>query len=263
MLFHAIPVQIAIVSGSELTFTYVNPRYQQKLFPGRDVLALPLLEALPEIKGEPIWQILKAVYTNGEPFIDTEIHVPLAAETGGPSHDHYFNVAYQPLRDENGKVNAVLSFKYEVTEHVAARKLVELNEKELQQLSENLHRAYSELQASKEELLAGNEELSATNEDLKRTQEQLAELTISLERKVEARTAELQESEREQQALNEELTAINEKLQVTNEELAESQIKLEELVQELGISEQKVRSVIEVRLSLLAFIPEGKCGSNC
>ncbi|WP_158826880.1 PAS domain-containing protein [Mucilaginibacter lacusdianchii] len=245
MLFHAIPAQIAVVSGSDLVFTYVNPQYQKELFPGREVLGMPLLEALPEIKDEPIWNILNTVYTTGEPFIDTEIGVPLAGKTGGQLSDHYFNVVYQPLRDDNGEINAVLSFKYEVTEHVAARKLLEENEQKLQRLNEELQQAYQELQASNEELMSGNEELIVTNEELKRTQEQFAELNENLERKVEERTSALQESESEQQALNEELTAMNEEIRVTNEELYESRNRLEELVQQLATSEQKVRSVIE------------------
>jgi len=237
-LFHAVPAQIAIVSGPDLVFTYINPQYKNELFPGRDVLGLPLLKALPEIADQPIWHILHKVYTSGEPFVDTEIHVPLATENGGTLKDHYFNVVYQPLRDESGHVTAILSFKYEVTEHVAARKLLEARDAELQE-------AYGELQASNEELLSGNEELAATNEDLSRTQDQLAELNEGLEQKVQERTAALQESENEQQALNEELSAMNEELRATNEELAESQNRLKELVQSLAASEQKVRSVIE------------------
>ncbi|MBS7566715.1 PAS domain-containing protein [Mucilaginibacter sp. Bleaf8] len=245
MLFHTIPAQIAIVSGSDMVFTYVNPQYQNELFPGRDVLGLPLLAALPEIAGEPIWHVLNKVYTTGEPFVDTEIHVPLADQTGGELSDHYFNVVYQPLRDESGNVNAILSFKYEVTEHVAARKLLEANEHKLHELHEEVQQAYQELQASNEELISGNEELAVTIESLRQTQEQLEDLNQNLEGKVEERTTALQESESEQQALNEELTAMNEELRATNEELADSQSKLEETVQQLAASEQKVRSLVE------------------
>lgn len=217
MLFHSIPAQIAIVSGPELIYTYINPQYQQELFPGREVLGLPLLEALPEIKNEPILEILRNVYVTGEPYIDSEIRVPLADVTGGPLRDHYFNVVYQPLRDAEGKVEAILSFKYEITEHVAARKHLEINEEELQ--------------AANEELMAGNEEMAATNEELKQAQDELSLLNENLEERIRVRTAELADSEQQQQSLNEELTASNEELSGT--------------ITQLAISEQKVRSVVE------------------
>ncbi len=245
MLFHAVPAQIAIVSGPDLVYTYINPQYKNELFPDRDVLGLPLLEALPEIKNQPIWHTLHQVYSTGEPYVDTEIRVPLAAQRGGKTDDHFFNVVYQPLRDEQGNVNAILSFKYEITQHVAARKLLEQKEWETQRLNEELQQSYEELQASNEELQSGNEELEATNDELKKAQDTLALLNDGLEERIKERTTELQESEHEQQALNEELTAMNEELSATNDELTESRNHLEELVDQLAKSEERVRSVIQ------------------
>ncbi len=55
------PAMIAIVRGEEMTYELVNPLYQQ-LFPNRQLLGKPLLEAVPEIKGQPIMDILYQVY---------------------------------------------------------------------------------------------------------------------------------------------------------------------------------------------------------
>jgi PAS domain S-box-containing protein len=244
-LFHEVPAQIAVVTGPELVYTYINEQYKKELFPNRDVLGIPLLKALPEITDQPIWHILKRVYATGEPYIDNETRVPLAAQLGGEPEDHYFNVVYQPLRNEHGEVNAILSFKYEITQHVAARKLLERKEWETQRLNEELQQSYEELQASNEELQSGNEEMEATNDELKKAQDKLALLNDSLEERIKERTLKLQESEHEQQALNEELSAMNEELSATNEELTESRNSLEELVKQLAKSEEHVRSVIE------------------
>ncbi len=245
MLFHAVPAQIAIVTGTELVYTYINPQYKKELFPDRDVLGQPLLKALPEITGQPIWETLNQVYKTGEPYIDTEIRVPLAAQTGGKTQDHYFNVVYQPLRNSQGDIYAILSFKYEITQQVAARKLLEQKEWELQRLNEELQQSYEELQASNEELQSGNEELEATNDELKKTQDNLATLNDNLEERIKERTTELRESEHEQQALNEELTAINEELSATNDELTDSRNNLEELVEQLAKSEEQIRSLVQ------------------
>ncbi|WP_276089275.1 PAS domain-containing protein [Pedobacter sp. JY14-1] len=183
-LFEEIPAQIAIVSGPDFVYEYINPQYQAELFPNRDVLGMPLLEAVPEVSGQPILDVLKHVYLTGETHTEKEICVPLAPVTGGELKDHYFDVSYQPLRNINGEIYAVLSFKYEVTTVVAARKELEHSRLELIGLNNELAQANEEIQAS-------NEELSATNEELFSTQEELRKTNVELEGRVLARTAEL------------------------------------------------------------------------
>ncbi|WP_129713572.1 PAS domain-containing protein [Pedobacter sp. SYP-B3415] len=245
VLFDAVPAQIAILRGPDLTYSYINPQYKRELFPHREVLGMPLLAALPEISNDPIVQILYSVYHTGKPYIDTEICVPLAAEAGGELEDHFFNVVYQPLRNEAGEIDALLSFKYEITQHVAARKLLEEKTADLEVLNNRLHDAYQELQAINEELNASNEELQATNEELNQAQDELAILNETLEQRILERTARLQDSEHEQQALNEELMAVNEELSSTNEELIDSRTRIEETAEQLAMSEQKIRSLVD------------------
>ncbi|WP_114941497.1 PAS domain-containing protein [Mucilaginibacter endophyticus] len=252
MLFHAVPAQIAIVSGPDLTFSYINPRYQSELFPNRNVLGMPLLAALPEISGKPVWDIVNKVYRTGEQFAQNEMHVVLADEVGGQLIDHYFNVVYQALHDSNGQIYAVLSFKYEVTELVMARKLAEQRGQELQSGHQRLNEAIElqrlssvELASSNEELAATNEELTSINEELKQAQDELSLINGQLEERVIQRTKELTKSEGEQQALNEELTAINEELSSANEELIYSKDDLEKTIKELAVMEQKMRSLVQ------------------
>jgi hypothetical protein len=58
--FMQAPAGICILQGKDLAFELVNPVYQQ-LFPGRELLGNPLLEAVPEVEGAPIWDILQQV----------------------------------------------------------------------------------------------------------------------------------------------------------------------------------------------------------
>ncbi|MBD1362627.1 PAS domain-containing protein [Mucilaginibacter sp. ZT4R22] len=229
-LFHDIPAQIAIARGPDLVYDYINPQYQRELFPNREVLGLPVLVALPEVKGQPIWDILQAVYNSGKPYIQNEMHIPLAPQLGAELVDHYFNLVYQPLRDETGGVYAILSFKYEVTAHVAARKAVEDTLIELQ---------------------AVHEELISSNEQLMQAQDELNSLNKELEVRIADRTRELKESFNEQQALNEEISAANEEmaaaneeLTVTNEELNETQRLLQQTLSGLSESEQRFRNLV-------------------
>jgi PAS domain S-box-containing protein len=190
-LFEEIPAQIAIVTGDDLVYEFINPRYKTELFPNREVLGKPLLYALPEVAGEPIWDILQHVYKTGETIAGQEIHIPLADELGAPVKDHYFNYVYQAIKDDKGKVVSVLSFKYEITELVLARKRLELNSAQLLELNFGLANANEEIQVTSEEIQSANEELSATNEELYQAQQSLLQLNDELEERVESRNIEL------------------------------------------------------------------------
>jgi PAS domain S-box-containing protein len=190
-LFAEIPAQIAIVTGPDMVYDFINPRYKSELFPNREVLGKPLLYALPEVAGQPIWDELQRVYKTGETFAGNEICIPLASEIGKPLKDHYFNFVYQAIKNEKGEIVSVLSFKYEVTELVLAKKNLEQNKQELLALNYELANANEEIQATNEEIRASNEELSATNEELFLAQQNMLKLNDELEERVKVRSIEL------------------------------------------------------------------------
>jgi len=118
--FMQAPAGICILHGAELVFELVNPLYQQ-LFPGRELLGKALLEAVPEVKGQPIQQVLAKVYTTGNTFEGKELLIPLARTADGPVEDRYFNFIYQARRDHMGAVDGILVFVIEVTDLVNDR----------------------------------------------------------------------------------------------------------------------------------------------
>jgi PAS domain S-box-containing protein len=190
-LFDEIPAQIAIVTGDDMVYEFINPQYKKELFPNREVLGKPLLYALPEVAGEPIWNILQHVYKTGETVAGNEICIPLADQVGGPVKEHYFNYVYQAIRNDAGAIVSVLSFKYEITELVLAKKRLEQNEAQLLALNYGLANANEEIQATNEEIQSANEELSATNEELFQAQQSMLRLNDELEERVELRSIEL------------------------------------------------------------------------
>lgn len=191
LLFNEIPAQIAIVTGPDMVYEYLNPQYKRELFPNRDILGLPLQVAIPEVINAPIYNILYDVFNTGKTHTDNEIYIPLADGPGLPLRDHYFNLVYQPLKNELGEITGVISFKYEVTELVMARKRLEHNEQELFALNEELAQANEEIMASNEELASSNEELKTTNEELQEAHVSLIDMTEDLEERVKERTIEL------------------------------------------------------------------------
>ncbi|GAA4364455.1 hypothetical protein GCM10023185_34020 [Hymenobacter saemangeumensis] len=135
--FMQAPASICILDGPELVFELVNPAYQQ-LFPGRRLLGLPLLEALPELRGHQVWHTLQQVYRTGHTHEETGLLIPVAPYEGGPLHDFYFNYIQQARTNEDGQVDGVLVFAFEVTEQVKARHAAEASAWQLRVVTDAL-----------------------------------------------------------------------------------------------------------------------------
>lgn len=112
--FMQAPAGICILDGPEFVFELVNPGYQQ-LFPGRKLSGKPLLEAVPEVRDQPIWEVLQNVYRSGQTYEGNELLIPLSRTDGGPVEDRYFNFTYQARLDENNQPDGILVFVIEVT----------------------------------------------------------------------------------------------------------------------------------------------------
>ncbi|RDC64216.1 PAS domain-containing protein [Adhaeribacter pallidiroseus] len=118
--FMQAPAAICILDGPNLVYELVNPSYQQ-LFPGRQLLGKPLLEALPELAGHTVWRTLQQVYQTGKTHTEYGILIPIARHENAPLEDIYFNYIQQGRYDEYGRVDGVLVFAFEVTEQVKAQ----------------------------------------------------------------------------------------------------------------------------------------------
>jgi len=131
------PTSICILSGPDLVYELINPLYQN-LFPGRELLGKPILEAIPEMAGQPIHDILKNVYLQGETFEGRDLLIPLAAEDSVEMEDRYFSFVYQARFDAYDRIDGVIVFANDVTQEVSARKLIEENEKTFRQVLESM-----------------------------------------------------------------------------------------------------------------------------
>jgi signal transduction histidine kinase len=150
-LFMQAPAAICILSGSELVYELINPIYQQ-FFPERRLLGKPLREALPELADHAAYHTMQHVFNTGETVWQQALHTPLARTGDGVLEDRYFNYIQQPRYDEQGRIDGVLVFGFEVTELVEARQQVE--------------RLNQELTATNTELNESNTQLTRTNVDL-------------------------------------------------------------------------------------------------
>ncbi|SHI89665.1 Signal transduction histidine kinase [Hymenobacter daecheongensis DSM 21074] len=149
--FMQAPAVICVLDGPDMVYELVNPSYQQ-LFPGRELLGRPLLEAVPELAGQPAWLALQQVYSTGIAYQEQAMSVAVARAEDGRLEERYFNFLYQPRENEAGAIDGVLVFAFEVSEQVLARQL--------------LATTNQELSVRNDAFTAANQQLTRTNQDL-------------------------------------------------------------------------------------------------
>jgi signal transduction histidine kinase len=138
------PAAICLLQGPDMVFELVNPRYQQ-LFPNRELLDKPFLEALPEMRDTVVWEQLQEVFRTGQTQQEHDMCIPLVRTVGGAPEDAYFNYTLQARYNENQQVDAVYVFALEVTEQVKARQQVLALNQELDQTNQQLTRVNADL----------------------------------------------------------------------------------------------------------------------
>jgi PAS domain-containing protein len=136
-LFMQAPAVIAVLQGSNHTFKLANPLYK-KLIGGREVVGRTVKQALPELAGQGIYELLDKVYKTGKPFIGNEVLVKLDKQSNGVMQDGYYNFVYQPSRDGKNKVTGILIHAIDVTEQVIARQKVQASEEQLRFMAESM-----------------------------------------------------------------------------------------------------------------------------
>lgn len=122
-LFRQAPVAIAVLRGRDHVVELANPHVCALW--GRaesQILGKPLFDALPELRGQGVEALLDGVLTTAIAYAGTELPVRLARGPGGAIEVVYFNFVYEPLRDADGVVDAVLVVATDVTPAVLARR---------------------------------------------------------------------------------------------------------------------------------------------
>ncbi len=135
LLMHA-PSAIGITAGPEHTWAYVN--LARVAMAGRtkieDFVGKTVRQSYPELKGQPFFNALDQAYTTGVAFVGKELKGTFNRGDGGGPDEAYLDCVYQPIRDDDGKVEGLLIHTVEVTEQVLARREMErASEREKQQ----------------------------------------------------------------------------------------------------------------------------------
>lgn len=118
------PAFICITRGPDHVFEFANPRYRQ-LVGNRELIGRTTREAMPEMEGQVFFELLDHVFSTGQPFAGNEVAAQLDRQGNGTIEEGFFNFVYQPIHDIQGAVEGIITFGFEVTDQVVARRRAE------------------------------------------------------------------------------------------------------------------------------------------
>ena len=124
-IFEQMPVGIAILRGPEQIFELANPAYLA-LIDNRPVVGLAIRQALPELAGQDIFEMLSEVYLTGQPFMATAYKIDVRNGPKQSMQECFFDIVWQPLYDVDGKVDAIAVVCTDVTAVTRAGQSLEL-----------------------------------------------------------------------------------------------------------------------------------------
>jgi len=153
------PSPTAIYSGENMIIRFANEGMLAVWGKDASVIGKPLIEAIPELEGQPFLELLQEVWRTGITYSVAE--APAKLIKNGKETLDYFDYEYRALVDENNRTWCILNTALEVTSR--------------REFLEQIKHKEEREQALNEEMAATLEELTSTNEELNRYIKQLAD----------------------------------------------------------------------------------------
>ncbi|UUF14236.1 MULTISPECIES: PAS domain S-box protein [Flavobacterium] len=119
------PSPTLVLMGDNLVIEQINKHMLTLIGRDEEIIGMPLIEVLPELKGQYVWTQVQNVYNKGISFDQSEVLVQ--HNRTGIMVDYYYNLAYRPLV-EDGKITGMIQVAVDVTQQVVARKKMEESE---------------------------------------------------------------------------------------------------------------------------------------
>ena len=123
-LFQQAPSFMAMLRGPQHVFELANGHYID-LVGGREVMGLPIAQALPEVKAQGFVDLLDEVYRTGIAYEGRQVRVDWQIE-GDTSPPAYVDFVYQPIKNDAGEVSGILVEGIDVTEKMEAEERLRL-----------------------------------------------------------------------------------------------------------------------------------------
>jgi len=144
------PEPTAIYSGENMIIRFANDGMLALWGRDKSVIGTPLIQAIPELVGQPFLPILREVWLTGISYSVTE--APAQLIKNGMPTTGYFDYQYKALLGSDNKTYCILNTAKDVTSN--------------REYLERLQQKEEKEQALIEEMATTMEELTSTNEDL-------------------------------------------------------------------------------------------------
>lgn len=117
--FDQAPGFMAVLNGPQHIFRFVNQAYTD-LIGARDVVGLPVREALPDIEGQGFYELLDQVFQSGEPFSVKSMSAQLRASPDAPLEQHFVDFIFYPLKNDTGAPMGIFVQGHDITDQKTA-----------------------------------------------------------------------------------------------------------------------------------------------
>lgn len=172
-----------IFTSEELHIGFVNDAMLKLFGKDRSIVGKRLIDALPELEGQPFIDLLKKAWRTGETYRAQD--TPATLESNGVLTTSYFDFEYRPIKDESGKTYCILHRTTDVTARRETRLQLLHTEKKEKTLSEKLAVSNEGLSVANEALQKSIEQLASRNDQLLMIEEELIALNHQLHEKEE------------------------------------------------------------------------------
>jgi len=156
-LFMQAPSFMAVLRGPDHVVELVNNAYLQ-LIGHRDVVGLPIREALPEVVEQGFADLLDRVRETAEAFVGRQVKIALQRTPGAALEERYLDFIYQPIVEADGSVSGVFAEGFDTTEQVLAQDQQRLL---LDELNHRVKNTLATVQAISKQTLRGSTDPAA------------------------------------------------------------------------------------------------------
>ncbi len=123
-VFARSPSILALIRGRDRILELANDAYLN-LIGRRDVIGKPLLDAVPELRGQGFDALLDGVVETGEPYVGRAVPIKVVTGEGLPAEERFFDFVYLPVTEVDGTRSGVIAHGNDITDQVRARREAE------------------------------------------------------------------------------------------------------------------------------------------
>ncbi|NTE01625.1 PAS domain-containing protein, partial [Agrobacterium tumefaciens] len=144
------PEATAIYTDENMIIRFANEGMLEVWGKNPSVIGKPLLQALPELEGQPFLGLLQQVWRSGQTYSVSD--APVHVIKNGKTTTEYYDYEYKALLDNDGQTWCILNTARKVSSRL--------------EFLERIQRKEEKEQSMMEEMAATMEELSSTNDEL-------------------------------------------------------------------------------------------------